>query len=350
MAAPAPQSKNLRDFFKRWWNGDLLHRNRVEKVADYTDRLLSVVDPEDKFTDAEKREFEKNQISGKRYIDGKVTPEVFTRHMEAQMVRFQPVAETDLDLALEALRRPALFLDKTATPDTPGAPGCWLGGLPTLPPEIEWPWAQDKGRDIVPMHFFAQINLAQLPHDPACSNMPTTGTLFFFYTQVAHHVMPHADPRAVSRVIHVDADVSHLPERAMPNMPDIGSFPEDEEWPYYYEDVEQGPLTRWNIDFFAFTDIIHDQHTKEAVTQAALKEYCDVHDALRKHAGKRMKVYQPHDRGKHQMFGAQTNSLLCMETDADIKFSDQYIAQIRFEFGNDEACKAFDLSKIRVGP
>lgn len=51
-----------------------------------------------------------------------------------------------------------------------------FGGLPDLPPGVEWPKRQK-----VPMEFVAQIRLADIAaHDPE-NTLPHTGTLLFFY-------------------------------------------------------------------------------------------------------------------------------------------------------------------------
>ncbi|MEM8793399.1 MAG: DUF1963 domain-containing protein, partial [Pseudomonadota bacterium] len=87
--------------------------------------------------------------------------------------------QTEIDAMLFRCRRPGILLNKTLRPDDPGLPGCWLGGRPTLPPEIEWPWDDVTGG--TPMRFLGQINLAQIPPVAAYPEMPRTGTLFFFH-------------------------------------------------------------------------------------------------------------------------------------------------------------------------
>lgn len=60
-----------------------------------------------------------------------------------------------------------------------GMPGCWFGGRPTLPPEIDWPVYVHNGHAI-PMHFLAQFDCASLPKLEEYP-MPESGTVMFFY-------------------------------------------------------------------------------------------------------------------------------------------------------------------------
>lgn len=80
-----------------------------------------------------------------------------------------PGLEAVID-ALEALRAPALRLE-------PGGRGFHrLGGLPSLPPGLDWPeW---RGR---PLAFLLQLDLATLPRVPGLPELPASGLLWWFY-------------------------------------------------------------------------------------------------------------------------------------------------------------------------
>ncbi len=52
-----------------------------------------------------------------------------------------------------------------------------IGGLPQLAPDITWPKHRETG---LPLHFLAQINLAEVPTTPDTTMLPRTGTLWFF--------------------------------------------------------------------------------------------------------------------------------------------------------------------------
>lgn len=79
-----------------------------------------------------------------------------------------------------------------------------LGGLPTLPPGIEWP-RQSQTR--TPLHFLAQIDLSHLPPTPLERNrrsptLPKSGFLFFFADMVEEMLWgENGGPFATTRVI-----------------------------------------------------------------------------------------------------------------------------------------------------
>jgi hypothetical protein len=82
------------------------------------------------------------------------------------------------DAMLDGLREPAIWLRRTDGP----ARGSKLGGLPGLPRGVAWP---RHGRNGLPLHFLAQIDLTKLPPTPlaggpAGHRLPVKGALFFF--------------------------------------------------------------------------------------------------------------------------------------------------------------------------
>lgn len=142
--------------------------------------------------------------------------------------------------------RPGIILNKMSRADEPGAEGCWLGGEPTLPPEVEWPWLMVDGKEMVPMHHLAQINLAQLPRSNPYP-VPNSGTLFFFYAPVISPI--YSIDGAV--IIYTDTELTAVNPRVMPEFPDLNSIDDDPYFPSEYEN-KQVPLkrySRWNIDF-----------------------------------------------------------------------------------------------------
>lgn len=78
-------------------------------------------------------------------------------------------------------RQSALLLMPNSFADALDAPGrSFLGGLPFLPPEMEWPTIDGKGGP-AGLIFAGQIDLADLPDFAARSSLPESGTLYFFY-------------------------------------------------------------------------------------------------------------------------------------------------------------------------
>jgi len=82
-----------------------------------------------------------------------------------------------------------------------------LGGLPTLPPGIDWP--RQRQTD-TPLHFLAQVDLSHLPPTPLEKTrrgpaLPKSGLLFFFADMVEEMLWgANGGPFATTRVIFTD--------------------------------------------------------------------------------------------------------------------------------------------------
>ena len=158
--------------------------------------------------------------------------------------------QDEIDARLYNSRVPSIMLNKTAMPDGPGAPGCWFGGEPTLPPNIEWPYRPALfDAPSFPMHFLLQLDLTQVPRLAAYPDIPTTGTLFFF-------VEPLVAPLwgAIldgGYVIYVEDDVSTQASRPMPPLPDLSSHADL--WSSDLTDATKGRgFKPWNLDFLVY--------------------------------------------------------------------------------------------------
>lgn len=176
----------------------------------------------------------------------------------------------DLYALINSKQKPGIALLRTPQQTDEGTPGCWLGGEPTLPPEIEWPvfnpktLTEEDGDDIdIPTHFFAQLNLAEMPSVPGLPQMPRTGTLFVFYDPVVAFG-PEGDALGAlssgdgARLIYVAKDVSRVVTRTPPAFPDIDLIPEDLVSHTYREtfedadpeaDQQRGVLPRWPFTY-----------------------------------------------------------------------------------------------------
>jgi len=122
---------------------------------------------------------------------------------------------------LKAAEQQCVVAVLTPTPDAPGAPGCWFGGKPTLPPDIPWPmFASRHYPYATPMHFIFQINLACFPLALQLPKLPPKGTLFFFFN-IIFDVEPWGSIESGARMklIYVSDDVSTCPTREMPPIP-----------------------------------------------------------------------------------------------------------------------------------
>jgi uncharacterized protein YwqG len=144
----------------------------------------------------------------------------------------------DLDALIRSKQKSGVALLRTPQKTDEGIPGCWLGGEPTLPPEIEWPvfnpktLTEEDVDDIdIPMHFFAQLNLAEMPSVPGLPQMPRTGTLFVFFDPVVAFG-PEGDALGAlssgegARLIYVAGNVSEVAPRTPPAFPDTDLIPE----------------------------------------------------------------------------------------------------------------------------
>jgi uncharacterized protein YwqG len=125
----------------------------------------------------------------------------------------RPIEQTKEDEAaiaalrerVAAFRVPALHLRPAPVSDFSR-----LGGLPVMPPDLEWPtW---KGK---PQAFLAQIDLAEVQH-AVPSFLPTSGHLYFFYDQ--DQGVWGFDPKDLGawRVLYTNAPRASFLERAAP--------------------------------------------------------------------------------------------------------------------------------------
>ncbi len=170
----------------------------------------------------------------------------------------------ELEAMVAAARMPGIAVVKTASDETPGAPGCWLGGAPTLPPEIDWPvvWTDQLDHDdeeiSYPMHFLAQFDLSQLPRTSGMPGLPAAGTLFFF-ADYLDHVEPRGMPADPSEptgggfaVIYTPGDVSRCPPRPQPPFhPDF----DDGFAAYWWLDRKVDSFRRWPVTFEAYEGV-----------------------------------------------------------------------------------------------
>lgn len=150
-----------------------------------------------------------------------------------------------------------------------------LGGLPTLPFGTDWPRHPESG---APLHFLAQVDLAQLPPTPLAgartpSPLPKTGLLFFFADMVEEMAWhDNGGPFANTRVIFSDRAG---PERTPPEgTPDVGhpvGQANNDAGAAGHTTFGQGSIEPYVIETFAGVDSFPDQSDAyAAAAQAAL--------------------------------------------------------------------------------
>ena len=88
---------------------------------------------------------------------------------------------------LEETALPAVLVRRSDLPVPLTNPArSFFGGLPRLPPQLEWPTAEvsaNKTSETVALTFVAQIDLAEVPGS-GWSPLPKRGTLYFFCSSV----------------------------------------------------------------------------------------------------------------------------------------------------------------------
>jgi uncharacterized protein YwqG len=85
-----------------------------------------------------------------------------------------------------------------------------LGGLPEMPPELDWPEWRGK-----PLAFMAQLSLAEL-HKALPSFLPAVGYLFFFYDEDQHGWGFDPEHKGSGRVLYVPGGQENFVERPAP--------------------------------------------------------------------------------------------------------------------------------------
>ncbi len=103
--------------------------------------------------------------------------------------------QREIDAVMAQYREPAIMLHRPYPPGNYVELPSHLGGLPALPPGIEWP---RTGRGL-PLHFLAQLDCADLP--PTDGVLPDHGMLFFFARIDEEMSWGQGDPRDDCRVI-----------------------------------------------------------------------------------------------------------------------------------------------------
>lgn len=77
----------------------------------------------------------------------------------------------------------SVILRRPVMPNADAPVRSWLGGLPEMPDDVEWPQAvsaEDPSLGKVPHHFLAQISCADLPRELWGGRGPREGALLFF--------------------------------------------------------------------------------------------------------------------------------------------------------------------------
>jgi uncharacterized protein YwqG len=86
-----------------------------------------------------------------------------------------------------------------------------LGGLPEMPPELQWPeW------NGLPLAFLCQIDLSEIPNDCPRLGLPDSGILYFFYDSEQSTWGYHPCDKGSWRVLYADSPANACTKRKQP--------------------------------------------------------------------------------------------------------------------------------------
>lgn len=206
---------------------------------------------------------------------------------------------SEVDELVEKSKREGFLLCKTSR--AKAAPGCYLGGLPTLPERYEWPHSNAVEIPPVPLHFVGQIDLAAVPEGDNLPEAPRQGTLFFFVDPIFGSSFEFRGGTAA--VIYCEDDLTNVPDRPMPEV-DFAALPQDGMNRDYRKNPKASPFQRWDVlfeprvsydaNFFLDPDF-GDPDAEEKAIDLGLEE--------KSRLKKMLSVRSPHtDKALHSMF------------------------------------------------
>lgn len=94
-----------------------------------------------------------------------------------------PTDQADIARALNA----CLAIKHKFPPTHPERGYSYLGGLPIVPDDFDWPLIHNREGLLEPLHFMAQIDCNRLPDGPARDLLPPDGYLYFFAPMAGNH-------------------------------------------------------------------------------------------------------------------------------------------------------------------
>jgi hypothetical protein len=153
-----------------------------------------------------------------------------------------------IDKLLARYRRDGVLLHQPYPPHTAGHMNSKFGGMPRLPEHHDWPRMPNG----VPLHFFAQIDCADIPLKSA---LPSRGVLFFFGRGDEEQVWRADRPEDACRVLYLQDVFPLTPLRAPPDdLPPIGGLNPPPFARRFLRAGEAGPAlyTEWPIQPLVF--------------------------------------------------------------------------------------------------
>lgn len=187
--------------------------------------------------------------------------------------------ERALDELMDRIARPCIRIHRPFPPPRTRTGRSKFGGLPTLPPGVEWPCGRSfhqTGPQATPLHFMAQVDCAELPR--VGDALPTSGMLFFFANMCDGGAWYDQPPDDCRKVIYAPDVPAEQPLRMPP--PDLPLIePRADQWglPYGYSNghLPDDPLTGkvffdWPMQFVAIDSYPAESAARETTEWAAL--------------------------------------------------------------------------------
>ncbi len=104
-------------------------------------------------------------------------------HVERSAPPAGPADQTDIVRSQNA----CLAVKHDFPPRHPERGYSYLGGMPIVPEDFDWPLIHNRDGLLEPLHFMAQIDCNTLPDGPARDLLPPDGYLYFFAPMAGNH-------------------------------------------------------------------------------------------------------------------------------------------------------------------
>jgi uncharacterized protein YwqG len=140
-----------------------------------------------------------------------------------------------------------------------------MGGVPDLPPDVEWPHRGDT-----PLAFIAQVRLSDVSTLDRDSLLPPTGWLCFFYDAEEQPWGFEPADRDGWRILYFDTLVDHLHRATAPALPEDSAFRACSVTAEVEDTladssalITEGVLEHMSEDFHAYFHLVEEQSDEE---------------------------------------------------------------------------------------
>ena len=137
--------------------------------------------------------------------DAKRSDDARKARIRAHVERPLPPLDDDGRRAIARGLSARLAIKHVFPPRLPRRSMSYLGGLPIVPEEFDWPTIHNRDGRLEPLTFMAQVDCSDLPPGPARDLLPATGYLYFFapmsmaFGPDAMHFVARYEPRTATQ-------------------------------------------------------------------------------------------------------------------------------------------------------